>query len=113
MHLLRENQLKNSSQSVNVKNAERLGYTRISGESSCSNFTSLKNHRIATVRRMPIIPQRIQEGKNDPRILNEGAREHPTVNSIVVNDSPIDVIRLMLEPLEVFSPIMSRLLRIE
>jgi hypothetical protein len=73
-----------------------------------------KNHRIVTVSRMPINPQTIQEGKNDPRILNEGAREHPAANSIAANDSPIDVILCMLEPLDVFNlPIMSRPLRIE
>jgi hypothetical protein len=73
-----------------------------------------KNHRIVTVSRMPIIPQTIHEGKNDPRILNEGAREHPAANSIVANDSPIDVVLFILEPLDVFNlPIMSRPLRIE
>ena len=30
---------------------------------------------------MPIMPQTIHAGKNDPRILNEGAREHPAANS--------------------------------
>src|ERR1700722_14575180 len=97
------NQLKNSSQSVNVKNAVKEGYTRISGESSCSNFTRTKNHRIATVSRMPTIPQTIHEGKNDPRILNEGAREHPAADSIAANETPI-VVRRMLEPLDVFNP---------
>jgi hypothetical protein len=63
---------------------------------------------------MPINPQTIQEGKNDPRILNEGAREHPTVNSIAANDTPIDVIRRMLGSLDVFNlPIMSRPLAME
>jgi hypothetical protein len=109
-----KNQLKNSNQSVNVKNAVKQGYTRISGESSCSNFMRTKNHRTATVSRMPINPQTIQEGKNDPRILNEGAREHPTVNSIAANDTPIDVIRRMLGSLDVFNlPIMSRPLAME
>jgi hypothetical protein len=73
-----------------------------------------KNHRIVTVTRMPINPQTIQEGKNDPRILNEGAREHPAANSITANDTPIDVILGILEPLDVFNlPIMSRPLRME
>jgi hypothetical protein len=108
------NQLKNSSQSVNVKNAVRQGYTRMSGESSCSNFTRTKNHRIATVNSMPINPQTIHEGKNDPRRLNEGAREHPAVNSIAANDAPIGIVRRMPKPLNVFNlTIMLRPLRIE
>jgi hypothetical protein len=73
-----------------------------------------KTHRIVTVSRMPTNPQTIQEGKNDPRILNEGAREHPAANSIAVNDTPIDVILRVLEPLDLFHlPIMSRPLCIE
>jgi hypothetical protein len=28
---------------------------------------------------MPITPQRIQAGKNDPRMLKEGAREQPVI----------------------------------
>jgi hypothetical protein len=58
---------------------------------------------------MPINPQTIQEGKNDPRILNDGAREHPTVNSSAAKDTPIEIIRRVLDPLDVFNlPIMSR-----
>jgi hypothetical protein len=86
----------------------------MSGESSCSNLTRTKNHRIATVSRMPTIPQTIHEGKNDPRILNDGAREHPAPDSIAASETPIDVVRRMLEPLDVFNlPIMSGLLCIE
>jgi hypothetical protein len=71
-----------------------------------------KSHRTATVSRMPIIPQTIQEGKNDPRILNEGAREHPA-NSIAPKDNPIGTIRHVLE-LDIFSfLIMSRSLSME
>jgi hypothetical protein len=71
-----------------------------------------KNHRIVTVSRMPITPQTIQEGKNDPRILNEGARVHPA-NSIAAKDNPIEIIRHMLE-LDIFSfLIMSRSLPME
>jgi hypothetical protein len=60
-----------------------------------------KNHRIVTVSRMPINPQTIQEGKNDPRILNEGAREHPA-KGIAAKDNPIEIIRHMLE-LDIFT----------
>jgi hypothetical protein len=91
-----------------VKNADKQGYTRMSGESLCSKFMRTKNHRTATVSRMPITPQTIQEGKNDPRILNDGAREHPRVNSIAAKDTPMEIIRRILEPLDVFNlPIMS------
>jgi hypothetical protein len=34
-------------------------------------------------------PQSIHEGKNDPRMLNDGAREHPAVNSIAEDAAPI------------------------
>jgi hypothetical protein len=37
---------------------------------------------------MPAIPQPIQAGKNDPRILNEGAREHPAANSVGADSAP-------------------------
>jgi hypothetical protein len=71
-----------------------------------------KSHRTATVSRMPIIPQRIQEGKNDPRILSEGAREHPT-KSTAAKDNPIEIVRHMLE-LDIFNLlIMSRSLSME
>jgi hypothetical protein len=85
----------------------------MSGDSSCSNFMRTKSHRTATVSRMPIIPQRIQEGKNDPRILSEGAREHPEASGIAAKDNPIETIRHMLE-LDIFNLlIMSRSLSME
>src|SRR5262245_48276685 len=31
---------------------------------------------------MPMTPQRIQDGKNDPRMFKEGAREQPVSNTI-------------------------------
>ena len=45
-----------------------------------SSLMRTKNMRTATASRMPITPQTIQCGKNDPRILKDGAREHPAAN---------------------------------
>jgi hypothetical protein len=71
-----------------------------------------KNHRIVAVSRMPINPQTIQEGKNDPIILNERAREHPA-NSVAAKDHPIEIIRHMLR-LNIFNfLLMSRSLPME
>jgi hypothetical protein len=81
-------QLKNRSHSVKIKNAVRHGYTMIIGERSGSSPIRTKKDRIATVSRIPITPQSIHDGKNDPRILNEGAREHPAVNSIAAEEIP-------------------------
>ena len=47
---------------------------------------------------MPITPQTIHAGKNDPRILNEGAREHPAANSAGANDAPTTAASLMPRP---------------
>jgi hypothetical protein len=47
---------------------------------------------------MPITPQPIHAGKNDPRILNEGAREHPAANSAGAADAPAIAVRLMPRP---------------
>jgi hypothetical protein len=47
-----------------------------------------KNKRTTEASRMPITPQTIQAGKNDPRILNVGAREHPVAKSVGANDAP-------------------------
>jgi hypothetical protein len=47
---------------------------------------------------MPITPQPIHAGKNDPRILNEGAREHPAVNSAGATDAPTTAVRLKARP---------------
>jgi hypothetical protein len=44
------------------------------------------------------MPQPIQAGKNDPRILNEGAREHPAANNGVANDAPIAAVRFVPRP---------------
>lgn len=44
------------------------------------------------------MPQPIHAGKNDPRILNEGAREHPAPNSAGTRDAPATVARLMPRP---------------
>src|SRR5271168_992750 len=72
------NQLKKINQMVNVKNRARHGYTTISGVSSGSSLMRTKNRRTITASTMPITPQSIHEGKNEPRILNEGEREHAT-----------------------------------
>ena len=66
---------------VNVKNAARHGYTRINGVSCDSSLMRTKNNRATTVSTIPMTPHNIQEGKNDPRMLNEGAREHPAAHS--------------------------------
>src|SRR5262245_37259774 len=71
---LSSTQLKNSSQVANVKKAANDGYTRISGESSFSKFARTNSIRAPKASRMPTTPQRIQDGKNDPRMLKEGAR---------------------------------------
>ena len=36
---------------------------------------------------MPITPHRIQAGKNDPRILKDGAREHPVAGNVASDSS--------------------------
>src|SRR5215471_18713881 len=79
-------QLKNSSQVANVKKAAKEGYTRISGDSSFSKFARTNSTRAAKVSRMPTTPQRIQDGKNDPRMLKEGAREQPVSNTMTAMD---------------------------
>src|SRR5215470_17352327 len=79
---LSSTQLKNSSQVANVKKAAKDGYTRISGDSSFSKFARTNRIRAAKASRMPMTPQRIQDGKNDPRMFREGAREQPVSNTI-------------------------------
>src|SRR5262245_54526865 len=79
---LSSTQLKNSSQVANVKKAAKDGYTRISGESSFSRFARTNRIRAPKASRMPMTPQRIQDGKNDPRMFKEGAREQPVSNTI-------------------------------
>jgi len=74
-------QLKNNNQRVNVKNAAKQGYTKIRGVSCSSNLIRTKKSRAATVRSMPIAPHNIHEGKNEPRILKDGAREHPAIGT--------------------------------
>jgi hypothetical protein len=81
------NQLKNSSQRVNVKNAARQGYTKIRGDSCGSSLMRTKNKRAATVSSMPMTPHNIHEGKNEPRILKEGMREHPANESIAAEQA--------------------------
>jgi hypothetical protein len=44
------------------------------------------------------MPQPIHAGKNDPRILNEGAREHPATNSIGAKHAAGTAARLMPRP---------------
>jgi hypothetical protein len=70
-------QLKSNSQIENVKNAAKQGYTRTSGESSFSKLARTKRIRTTTVRTMPTTPHSSQDGKNDPSMLKEGAREQP------------------------------------
>ena len=71
----------------------------MSGNSSLSSsLMYTKNKRTATASRMPITPQTIHAGKNDPRILNEGAREHPAANSAAANDTPAAAVRFMPRP---------------
>src|SRR5580658_9137492 len=71
----------------------------MSGHSSLSSsLMCTKNKRTATASRMPITPQPIHAGKNDPRILNEGAREHPTANSAGANDTPTAAVRVLTRP---------------
>ena len=45
-----------------------------------------------------MMPQPIHAGKNDPRILNEGAREHPATNRVGAKDAPTEVARFMPRP---------------
>jgi hypothetical protein len=47
---------------------------------------------------MPITPQRIHAGKYDPRILNEGEREHPAASSAGAIDTPTAATRFMRRP---------------
>src|SRR5262245_58086726 len=79
---LSSTQLKNSSHVANVKKAAKDGYTRISGESSFSKFARTNSIRAPKASRMPMTPQRIQEGKNDPRTFKEGA-------SFISGDLPV------------------------
>ncbi len=51
-------------------------------------------------------PHRIQAGKNDPRILNEGALEHPAANSIAAEDAPMAAVWNTLGPAGVFNPLI-------
>src|ERR1700678_1810647 len=66
--------------------------------SSSSSLMRTKNKRTPTVSTMPITPQTIHAGKNDPRILNEGAREHPAANSVGANDAPTTAASFMRRP---------------
>src|ERR1700691_1604693 len=71
----------------------------MSGHSSLSSsLMCTKNKRTATASTIPITPQTIHAGKNDPRILNEGAREHPAANSAGANDTPAAAVRLTPRP---------------
>src|SRR5262245_29215848 len=69
--------LKNNNQIENVKNAAKHGYTRANGDNSFSKFARTKRIRTMAVSTMPMTPQRIHAGKNDPNRLKEGAREQP------------------------------------
>src|SRR5271165_1536775 len=66
---------------VKVKNAARQGYTTIRGLSCSSSLMRTKYSRTITASRMPTIPHKIHDGKNEPRILKVGAREHPAASS--------------------------------
>jgi len=44
------------------------------------------------------MPQPIHAGKNDPRILKEGAREHPAPNSVGAKDAPTTEARFSPRP---------------
>src|ERR1700761_9464092 len=54
----------------------------MSGESCASSLMRTKNNLTTMASRMPMMPQRIHAGKKDPRMLNEGAREHPLASSV-------------------------------
>jgi hypothetical protein len=84
-------QLNKISHRVNVKSAARQGYTRMSGESSCSNLVRKKTYLTMAVRMMPITPHKIHAGKNEPRILNDGAREQPVCRNVAAITIPIEV----------------------
>jgi len=43
-------------------------------------------------------PQRIQDGKNDPRMLKEGAREHPVSNATAAIHDAAKAIRKCPKP---------------
>jgi hypothetical protein len=47
---------------------------------------------------MPMTPQTIHAGKYDPRILNEGAREHPAASSVPAKDAPVTAARSSPRP---------------
>src|SRR6202453_4686326 len=66
--------------------------------SSFSRLMCTKNKRTATASRMPTTPQTIHAGKYDPRILNEGAREHPAASSVPAKDAPITATRSSRRP---------------
>src|ERR1035438_4553201 len=66
--------------------------------SSFSRLMRTKNKRTATASRIPITPQTIHAGKYDPRILNEGAREHPAIQRVPAKDVPVTVTRSSLPP---------------
>jgi hypothetical protein len=41
------------------------------------------------------MPHKIHAGKNEPRILNVGAREHPAANNCGANNTPATAARCM------------------
>jgi hypothetical protein len=57
-----------------------------------------KNNRAAAVSRIPRTPHKIQEGKNDPRILKVGARVHPAANSMGAHEAAMAMARFMRRP---------------
>ena len=44
------------------------------------------------------MPHTIHAGKYDPRMLNEGAREHPAISRAPAKDAPVTVIRRTCRP---------------
>src|SRR5215467_3567727 len=86
-------QRKNSSHIENVENAAKQGYIRIRGDSSRSKFTRTNSIRTPTARSMPTNPQRIQDGKKDPRMLKKGAREHPVADRTGTRSAAIMEVR--------------------
>ena len=66
---------------VKVKNAARQGYTTIRGDSCSSQPDAHKGQTDHDGQQDAKIPHKIHAGKNDPRMLKVGAREHPVAAS--------------------------------
>ncbi len=66
-------------------------------------------NRVITASAMPMIPHRSQAGKNDPRMLNDGAREQPASNDTAATQRLADAARRQNELADVFIFISGRL----